>query len=87
MRQVRAKICEKMNTIKTKEFSVIGHSLGSLILYDLLSSDNSVSLTKKFNNIKENFKKFSFFKLEFRFEHFFAIGSPISYFLTINILI
>ena len=51
----RFAICEKMNTIKTKEFSVIGHSLGSLILYDLLSSDNSVSLTKKFNNIKENF--------------------------------
>ncbi|RNA10694.1 SEC23-interacting isoform X2 [Brachionus plicatilis] len=61
------KIFKERNPYYRGKISLIGHSLGSLILFDLLSTFMNEPTESNF---------------EFKVDNFFAIGSPIAFFLT-----
>ncbi|CAF2628973.1 unnamed protein product [Rotaria sp. Silwood2] len=75
--------------------SVIGHSLGSVILYDILTNQTPVNKDEVINNNQtENGTNvcisgtgqvsIQYEKLEFPVAYFFALGSPIAMFLTVR---
>jgi hypothetical protein len=67
------------------KISVIGHSLGSLVLFDLLmhqTCDLGGPENKKLENV--SLPNINFPKLDFKLANFFALGSPIPMFLTLR---
>ncbi|CAF1147359.1 unnamed protein product [Rotaria sp. Silwood1] len=77
------------------QVSVVGHSLGSVILYDILANQTSVNDEEIIkNNQTENRTNLcvsgtgqvsiQYEKLEFPVAYFFALGSPIAMFLTVR---
>ncbi|CAF3679891.1 unnamed protein product [Rotaria socialis] len=77
------------------QVSVIGHSLGSVIIYDILASQTPVSNEEASSNIDEENSKnlcvsgtgqvsIQTEKLQFPVAYFFALGSPIAMFLTVR---
>lgn len=66
------------NPTYTGQISVIGHSLGSVILYDILSNQTHDLQTEKACSLIE------YNRLKFPVAYFFALGSPIAMFLTIR---
>jgi len=66
------------NSNKKIKVSVIGHSLGSIILWDLLIHQNNCNMNLLAGT------KLTYPKLNFEVENFFAFGSPIGIFLTVR---
>ena len=62
--------------------SIVGHSLGSAIVFDLLCNQNgkeSMGYPPEFKNVQDGS-----LKLKFDVEHFYALGSPIGLFEMLN---
>jgi len=84
------------NSIFKGQVSVIGHSLGSVILYDILvnqtpATKEEAMINEKEKNVKENLCvsgtgqiSIQYEKLNFPVAYCFALGSPIAMFLTVR---